>query len=48
MGKEQISAIMATLECLEMTAADVMDVVASARAELKQTFEKIEQRSECA
>lgn len=35
-----------TLECLEMTAADLMDTVVTARAELKQTFEEMEQSTE--
>lgn len=38
--------LMNTLECLELTAADLMDTVATARAELKQTFDEIEQTAQ--
>lgn len=41
MGEKQYSEIMATLDGLEAAAADAMDAVAAARAELKQTFEEI-------
>lgn len=43
MENKHFSELMATLECLETTAADVMDTVATARAELEQTFHKFEQ-----
>lgn len=43
MENKHFSELMATLECLELTAADVLDTVATAKAELKQTFEKTEQ-----
>lgn len=46
MGNKHFSDLMNTLECLEMTAADLIDTVASAKAELKQTFEEIEQTTE--
>lgn len=46
MGNKHFSELMNTLECLEMTAADLIDTVASAKAELKQTFEEIEQTTE--
>lgn len=43
MESKHFSELMATLECLELTAADVIDSVAKARAELEQTFDEIEQ-----
>lgn len=46
MENKHFSELMNTLECLEMTAADLIDTVANARAELKQTFEEIEQTAE--
>ena len=42
MENKHFSELMATLECLELTAADVLDTVATAKAELKQTFDEIE------
>lgn len=46
MENKHFSELMATLECLELTAADVLDTVATAKAELKQTFKEIEQMHE--
>lgn len=46
MESKHFSELMNTLECLEMTAADLMDTVANARAEIKQTFEEIEQTAD--
>lgn len=43
MENKHFSELMATLECLELTAADVLD---TAKAELKQTFKEIEQMHE--
>lgn len=45
MNLENFSAIMNTLECLELTAADVIDTVTTARAELEQAFEEIRRKS---
>lgn len=39
----QFQTLFATLDSLEMVAGDVIDEIASIRAELKQTFEEIEQ-----
>lgn len=46
MESKHFSELMNTLECLELTAADLMDTVANARAEIKQTFEEMEQSAE--
>lgn len=46
MEKQHFLELMSTLDCLEATAADLMDTVTTARAELKQTFEKIEQTAQ--
>lgn len=46
MENKHFSELMNTLDCLEMTAADLMDTVANARTELKHTFEEIEQKNQ--
>nr|CDL67181.1 unnamed protein product [uncultured bacterium]CRY93601.1 hypothetical protein [uncultured prokaryote] len=46
MESKHFSELMNTLECLDLTAADLMDAVANARAEIKQTFEEMEQSAE--
>lgn len=47
MGNQSFSELLDSLEILAQSAADVMDSVAVARAEIEQLYVKIEQREEC-